>query len=437
MLLTLTRYSLYSLLIFTPLAIGSVQGWAISIIHMVTLLALTAFLLEKSIDWSWEWIKTPLDIPILCLLVLCILSSVFSVNKYTSIWSSILLLNYILIFYLTIHTFGNQDHLKHLICLIIYIAACLSIFGLVKKFNSNAFPWLNYFYVKPNPNIVSSTYVNPNHFAGYLTMSILLAIGFLLTGAKKVKIVLLIFFILILLIALILSLSRGGWLSLFFGSVFMLLVLFKDQYVNRKTIVFIALTGFILLAFIILTNRPVVKEILSIKNTAENINFDERVHVWQKILDMIYDHPALGTGPGTFALIFTHYQPPGIAARYFMAHNDYLHFISEVGVPLIIVMIWMIIALFVKGFKKLNNAGRMVRGVTIGAMSGIISLLFFSIFDFNLHIPANAILFTVLVAIVISPLPEGRRQRSDDRRQTSEVRSQKSDDPGEIRFAPH
>ena len=82
----LTRFSLYLLLIFTPLALASVQGWAISVIHFVPLLALTAFLIEKSLTWDWKWIKTPLDKPILCLLVLCLLSTVFSVHKSTSIW---------------------------------------------------------------------------------------------------------------------------------------------------------------------------------------------------------------------------------------------------------------------------------------------------------------------------------------------------------------
>ena len=109
MLLSLTRYSLYFLLIFTPLAMASVQGWAISIIHFVTLFALTAFLLGKSLAWDWKWISTPLDKPILCLLVLCLLSSVFSVHKYTSIWSFILLLNYVIIFYLIIHTVRTRS----------------------------------------------------------------------------------------------------------------------------------------------------------------------------------------------------------------------------------------------------------------------------------------------------------------------------------------
>jgi hypothetical protein len=44
--------------------------------------------------------------------------------------------------------------------------------------------------------------------------------------------------------------------------------------------------------------------------------------------------------------------------------------------------------------------------MTLGAMSGITAILVHSMFDFNLHIPANAILFTILAAIVVSPLPD-------------------------------
>ena len=88
------RYALYALLIFTPLARASVQGWAICVIHLVTIIALTAFLLEMNWNWDWKWIKTPLDKPILCLLLFCSLSIIFSLHRYTSIWSFILLINF-------------------------------------------------------------------------------------------------------------------------------------------------------------------------------------------------------------------------------------------------------------------------------------------------------------------------------------------------------
>ena len=97
------RYAIYALLIFTPLARGSVQGWAVATIHLVTLIALTAFLLEKSFTSDWKWIKTPLDKPIFILIILSILSTIFSLHHQTSIWSFILLVNYFTIFYLNIH----------------------------------------------------------------------------------------------------------------------------------------------------------------------------------------------------------------------------------------------------------------------------------------------------------------------------------------------
>ena len=73
--------------------------------------------------------------------------------------------------------------------------------------------------------------------------------------------------------------------------------------------------------------------------------------------------------------------------------------------PLIAVIIWMIIALYRKGFKKMQNPSRLIRGITVGAMSGITAILVHSISDFNLHIPANALLFTILAALVVSPVP--------------------------------
>jgi O-antigen ligase len=127
--------------------------------------------------------------------------------------------------------------------------------------------------------------------------------------------------------------------------------------------------------------------------------------VWSGIVEMIQDHPFFGTGPGTFATIYTQYQPPSLGVRYFYGHNDYLHLISETGLSLIAVMVWMIIALYKKGLNKIKHPSRLVRGVTLGAMSGITAILIHSISDFNLHIPANAILFTVLGALVTAPIP--------------------------------
>jgi O-antigen ligase len=404
---TISRYLIYSILVFSPLARGGVQPWAIAVIEIVTLIALALFLIERSLKWDWKWIRTPLDLPILCLLVLCLLSVVFSVHRLTSLWSFILLLNYLTILYLTIHLITTtRSRLKILIYFIIGIATFLSVFGIFKKFGMNPFHWWDYGDLKYIPDFLSATFGNHNHMAGYLEMAIPLLLGLFLLEYRGGRLFLIIYLALLLFSALILSLSRGGWVSSLIGLAFMFIALLSSKHFRRKKLLIGSIAGFIILAMIILASTPVVERIMTVAEQEEEASFASRMIAWKGVLKMIEDYPLLGSGPGTFATVFTQYQPPGLAAYYNMAHNDYLHFISEIGLVLVVIIIWMGISLYRKGFEKLKNPSRLVRATTLGAMTGITAILIHSIVDFNLHIPANAILFTILVAIVIAPIPE-------------------------------
>jgi len=404
---TISRYSLFALLIFTPLARGSVQGWAQTVIHIVTLIALTAFLLEKNLARDWKWINTPLDKPILILIILSILSTFFSLHKQTSFWSTILLFNYLFIYYLVIQTVRTRTQLRQLVYLIIGVAAFLSIFGLLKIFGNNPFPWWEYPEITRSVDRLASTYGNANHLAGYMEMSIPLVLGLFLTGLRGTRLFLMICIIFLFFIALMLSLSRGGWIGAFIALIFMAFALQTNRRFISKKLIVILIAGSIAAAFFVLSSTATVERILALEKKE---GLAARMAVWNGAVNMIKDYPLLGTGPGTFSTVYTQYQPPGMYRRYFMAHNDYLQMVSEAGILLIAIMIWMTIVLYKKGFKKLKNPSRLVRGITLGAMSGITAILVHSIYDFNLHIPANALLFTVLSALVVAPIPEHNRQ---------------------------
>jgi O-antigen ligase len=185
----------------------------------------------------------------------------------------------------------------------------------------------------------------------------------------------------------------------------MAFALLTSRYFKRKGFILAAIGGSLALALIVLVSTPVVERVRTAMEKEEEASFSSRMVAWGGVMDMIGDYPLLGTGPGTFPTIFTQYQPPGLSRHFTKAHNDYLHFTSEVGLPLIAIFAWMVIAFYKRGFYKLRYPSRLVRGTTLGAMSGITAILFHSISDFNLHIPANAILFTILAAIVVSPIP--------------------------------
>ncbi len=352
------------------------------------------------------WIKTPLDKPILCLLVVCMLSTGFSLHRSTSFWSMILLLNYLAIYYLAIHTVRTRFQLRRLVYLIIGVSAFLSIFGVFKRFGTNPFPWWDYTDISQHADRFSATFGNPDHLAGYMEMALPIVLGSFLLGYKGGNRLLMVYIAFMVLTALILSLSRGGWLGAAVSLGFMATCLLFDQYFKRKTLIISLMAGVLAISFIVLSTTPVLHRLLTVTKGEFNTSFHTRLMIWAGVWEMIKEYPFLGTGPGTFAFVYMKYEPPALDVKYTMAHNDYLHFIAEAGLSLSIVMAWIIIALYRNGFKKLKNPSRLVRGTTLGALSGITAILVHSISDFNLHIPANALLFTVLAASVAAPLPE-------------------------------
>jgi O-antigen ligase len=403
LLSSIPRWAIYALIIFTPLPLASVDGWAITIIHLLTLTALTAFLLEKSLTSNWTWIRTPLDVPILLLILLSILSTVFSIHRPTSFWAVVLLINYVLIFYLVVYTIQTRSQVRQLVYLIIGMATFLSIFGIFKRFGVNPFPWWDYGSL--HGGRLTATFYNPDHLAGYMEMALPLLLGLFLTGMARGKHLLMAYVAFMLLCALVLSLSRGGWFGLLAGLFFMAMCLLFDPQFTHKGLILALMGGTVAIVLIVLASTPVVERILTMTEGGIEPSMHDRVVIWGATSSMIAEHPLTGTGPGTYAVAFTGYQPPGLTSQYRMAHNDYLHFISETGIGLIPIAAWMTFSVYARAFKKLRNPSRLVRGITLGAVSGITAILVHSIVDFNLHIPANAILFTLLAGLIASPVP--------------------------------
>ena len=124
-----------------------------------------------------------------------------------------------------------------------------------------------------------------------------------------------------------------------------------------------------------------------------------RAHFWNVTLDVIKHHPFIGSGLGSFGVIYTRYDYGNGMYRLEQAHNDYLQILADAGIIGALLGAGFIIILFSKAFARRNTDDKFRRGIATGALAGCFAVLVHSAFDFTLHTTSNALLFLVLAAM--------------------------------------
>jgi O-antigen ligase len=290
-----------------------------------------------------------------------------------------------------------------LVSIIVGIGAVLSLVGLI-LYLGHAY----YRYWLPGDTL-SATYMNRDHFAGYLEMVLPLAVGLLYADIGKEKKALVGFCVVVMAVAFVLAASRGAWASLMVSG---LLVL---PFVHRKKLLKRVLLGLILCGAAIyyaLSHFDLSVAAGRARTIIEGVGIDEmRIQMWMGAIDLIKARPLTGWGIGTFIYVFPQFRPIGIYQGWTIdyAHNDYLHMAAELGLPVLILIALVIVVSAWSGLKEFSNSqGPFKRSILLGATIGVISMAFHSFVDFNLHIPANAIIFITLIAIIMTMC--GRRR---------------------------
>jgi O-antigen ligase len=141
-----------------------------------------------------------------------------------------------------------------------------------------------------------------------------------------------------------------------------------------------------------------------------------RAHFWTVTLDIIKEHPVLGTGIGAFGVVYTRYDTRNGLYRLEQAHNDYLQVLSDGGIFGAVIAAFFVIILFRVGFLRRGSADDFRRGVATGALAGCFAVLVHSFFDFTLHTTSNALLFLILAALATM---NGRVEEIHSRRRRS------------------
>ncbi|MBI5554955.1 MAG: O-antigen ligase family protein [Elusimicrobia bacterium] len=237
---------------------------------------------------------------------------------------------------------------------------------------------------------VQVLFPNPNHFAGFIALAMTFALSVLLSAPEQNWFRWLTWLSLVTgLAALVLTASKGGALSLCLG--FSLVLFYK-----RKVWSYVFITG-ILLVLIAILITP-LKETVFNREINDPFTYEKK-ELYAETFRYLRDYPILGTGLETFKYYYPRYKsmPELRSAPY--VHNEILNLWSDLGVLGVFALVWGLVIFFSRMHLLIYKENRFY---LIAFMSGVAGILAQSMFEFNLHDPALALLFTGMICSGIS-----------------------------------
>jgi O-antigen ligase len=205
---------------------------------------------------------------------------------------------------------------------------------------------------------------------------------------------------LIILLGLIFTQSRSG-VSLGMLTIFLSAIVFSVKLKNnRQAGLIFSIAAIVLMLAIEIGLVPILNRF-----AFEDPLKDSRWLIYSDTARAIGEFLPLGSGFGSFSQVYARFQSQELLGVFINhAHNDYLEWLMEGGIVVAGLLIGFL-TLFAIQLSKLWGYQRWskIHYIQVGAAIGIIAIGLHSLFDFNLHIPANQIYFASLCGLFFRP----------------------------------
>jgi O-antigen ligase len=475
MLNNIIKLILIILLIFTPIAFGSVELWAFSLMELGILLIIVLWAIQSFILRTPSFpLRTPnselrtIHFVFLFLFLFLVLiqmiplpsgivkiispntyalrhSLTFDLSPLTSSYTfepsalsfqlslvpfatrieffKWLTLTGLFLFLLNWKLF-NRSIINHLILIIMSVGIAESLYGMLELFSGHRYI-LN---LDMQASAVTGTFINRNYFAGYLLMVIPLSIGYFFSreafqrsrfmgwrhrlSSLDGKTLLIAFGIILMILGLLFSASRMGIISLLLSFSLISFLFRESQRGQRfsKTTVLIFGLAFLWAAWI--GFDAVISRFFTVSES-----FEERWMFWVDTFRIFKTFPLIGSGLGTFIHVFPMYRSFHIRGLVTHAENDFLQLLSEaglIGIGLLLILFLFLFFKVVSGIRSLSQRDSQ-KYIGMGGVVGILALMFHSLVERNIQIPANAFLFTFIWAAVLKISTKETRETIETR----------------------
>ncbi|HEY0072300.1 MAG TPA: O-antigen ligase family protein [Chloroflexia bacterium] len=383
------------------------------------------FVLVAGIWYAWTMLREDrrvLFTPISVTLLLFVVATLPSISAATSIPDSLAEVSRWLVttfsYIILVNAVRDRREMVGLIVVMLVAGMSEAMLGLVQAYLGIGPESFN---VDSGLTRAYGTIGMPNSFAGYLNMSLPLALALavyewskwagernrtpfldrpgLLTMKRLWLPLLLTFVTLVLFWTLITTLSRGAWIGLVLGVLAMMLALGRRaapaisvMFASVALTVILAVAGALPQAlserFEQLVTQIAIFDPRGVTPNADNYALVERMVHWHVAGNMFLSSPWVGAGIGNFNAVFHKFGVQGWPYSRGHAHNYYLHILGETGIigfTFYMVMIITVIVVGVRAVRRCREAGDPFgEAVSIGALGVVVTMAGHNFFE-NLH----------------------------------------------------
>ena len=311
---------------------------------------------------------------------------------------------------------------------IVAVACLMAVLAMAQQFSgTTSIYWLRDTSYAPD---FFGPYINRNHCAAYLVMALLLGLGLLYSdaphrpkpgsgvaprlmqfaeywiGARGLWA----YALALIAAALCLSLSRGALLSLLAGLTLWALLRRSSTPGPGAWLSWAGALAMLTAAGLWVGVDPLLDR-LTAEQIGSEFSSGGRLGLWRATWDMAKAFPWWGIGFAAYPVVFSRYQTADLNGHFLQAHNDLLHLLAEVGwvgVALVVGVLACLGSDIVNCWRRRRDP--FVRHMIPAGLSALAAMALHALVDFNFHIPANALLFTVVLALLYAGVRLPRRR---------------------------
>ena len=447
------EWLLGGLLVFLPFAFGGVEAWS-ELVAICTAFALAVVLVARRVmrpdvprAWTWAYVPVALYLLLVVFQMLPLPRSLLgaispgtvasrdrlladlpqsgageaAVSFYALVTRHDLrvVLVAVAVFVAVVEVYRRPAQVRRLLLTVTCVGAAVAALALAQQAGGAD----KIYWVVPIPHPVADggPFINHNHFAQFMNLSIGAALALLMVKLRELRLgadmppsevaaalaepearAVWAYGVVFVagLVAVLLSMSRGGMFGTLAGLALVTAAMARQQQLRAQgwLVAVLALAGFGVLLYF--GFDALYDRLAAVRNLHEAAGgrfglVRGAIAVWQKF-------PAFGTGLGTHAYVFPAYDNTGTSQLAQYVENEYVQALEETGAVGLVLVLAFAVVIWTQCVRAVRARRPRVCVAAVGLGYGLAAVTVHSVSDFGQHVPAVAALSAVTCGLMVA-----------------------------------